>query len=173
MTKSTVTTPTTALSIPETDEAATLATTLEVTSLETAAVACDAIRAFKALREHITERCEPVYRSAKDAYEAARELRDSFTARVDHAEETLRTKLKAWVATGETLPEGAVMRSQGWAHEVVDESLIPDEYWKLDEGKLRAAALAMRDKCNIPGVRVKKKPASLVILAEGPEVATK
>lgn len=46
---------------------------------------------------------------------------------------------------------GVSMR-ETWHAEVVDETLIPREYWVLDMQKLNAVARALKDKTNIPGV---------------------
>lgn len=41
-----------------------------------------------------------------------------------------------------------------WKFRIIDESLIPAEYWKVDEVLLGAAVRAMKDKANIPGIEV-------------------
>jgi len=44
-----------------------------------------------------------------------------------------------------------------WSWEIVDESLVPREYLMLDEKKINKVVTAMKDKTNIPGIRVKKE----------------
>ncbi len=39
-----------------------------------------------------------------------------------------------------------------WKHRVTDPSLVPDEYWVLDESKLAALARSLKDKAQVPGV---------------------
>lgn len=39
-----------------------------------------------------------------------------------------------------------------WGYRITNESLIPREFWVLDEKKLAQVARAMKDKLNIPGV---------------------
>jgi len=41
-----------------------------------------------------------------------------------------------------------------WEYRIVDESLIPREYFTLDEAKLRKVVRALKDKTNIPGIEV-------------------
>ena len=41
-----------------------------------------------------------------------------------------------------------------WAWEIEDKSLIPMEYWVLDEKKISAVVKAMKATTNIPGIKI-------------------
>lgn len=44
-----------------------------------------------------------------------------------------------------------------WEHEVVDENLVPDEYWVIDHKRLGQYARNQKEKASIPGVVFTKK----------------
>lgn len=43
---------------------------------------------------------------------------------------------------------------EDWKFEVVHADLIPDEYWIIDEKKIGGVVRALKQTCNIPGIRV-------------------
>jgi len=49
--------------------------------------------------------------------------------------------------------KGATIR-RDWKSEVVDFAALPDEFKKVDDAKLGQVVRAMKEQCNIPGVRV-------------------
>lgn len=67
-------------------------------------------------------------------------------------------------ATGDSQAAGIVFGSieslhniatrETWTFQITDESLLPREYLKPDEGKIRGVVKALRGSCNIPGVAV-------------------
>jgi len=52
-----------------------------------------------------------------------------------------------------------------WTFEIVDESLIPREFLKPDEVKIRSVVIAQKDKTNIPGIRAVNRP--IIVKARG------
>lgn len=54
-------------------------------------------------------------------------------------------------------PTAGVVTAQRWAFEVVDASVIPDEYWEINQTALRRAVMVDPANCKIPGVRVFKE----------------
>jgi hypothetical protein len=66
------------------------------------------------------------------------------------------------IAPASIVPEapktkGLAMR-ENWDFEIVDEAAIPREYLIPDEVKIRKIVKAMKDKTNIPGIRVFNRP---------------
>jgi len=48
----------------------------------------------------------------------------------------------------------AVQFRDVWRFEIINESMIPDQYKTIDEKKIRAVVKALKDRTSIPGVRV-------------------
>jgi len=53
--------------------------------------------------------------------------------------------------------QGVTLRDN-WSFEIVDESLIPREFLKPDEVKIRSVVIAQKDKTNIPGIKAVNRP---------------
>ena len=60
--------------------------------------------------------------------------------------------------------QGVTLRDN-WSFEIVDESLIPREFLKPDEVKIRSVVIAQKDKTNIPGIRAVNRP--IIVKARG------
>jgi hypothetical protein len=55
-------------------------------------------------------------------------------------------------------PEDGIRVGEGWEFEVLDAEQVPDEYWSVDERKVKAAVAVTKGATRIPGIRVYPKP---------------
>lgn len=60
---------------------------------------------------------------------------------------------KADLGSGRTLV-------QTWTYDIVDEAQVPREYLMLDTAKIQKVVTAMKDKTNIPGIRVRQEAST-------------
>jgi len=63
--------------------------------------------------------------------------------------------LQAAHTTAET-PAGLDLR-RTWSYRIIDADRVPDEYWKIDEDKIRRVVIATRGEVEIPGVVVEQE----------------
>lgn len=65
---------------------------------------------------------------------------------------------EALIAAGDVADPGGVSFRDNWTFEVVDAELVPREYLMVDEKAIASVVKGLKEKTDIPGVRVFNKP---------------
>lgn len=120
-----------------------------ILSKDQAEVGVSVYQDLEKLEEEITSSYAPILESAEETVKRVREVRDGYLAVTKAAKLRLKGLLLAFAkkfgkVTGIQLRRSHELR-------VVDPTLIPREYWVLDEGTLRKKAKAEKDKFCVPG----------------------
>jgi len=93
--------------------------------------------------------------------EQERQLLEQKKALLEVADEEDKAEI---MAINETQPEvEGIYHVEVWDFEIADKTKVPEEYKVVDEKKVRIVVKAMKDKTNIPGIRVYKKLSERVI----------
>lgn len=80
--------------------------------------------------------------------EAMRQQSATMTAQAE------KTVAPVVISAAPVMPRTAgTVSAKRWTYEITDRSQIPDEYWVIDEVKLRKAVMVNPSGCTIPGVR--------------------
>lgn len=122
------------------------------------------MRQIKRTADKDMKRWTPAINAMKDSVTGLRNKIEAYRSskRVEYTaaltEATSQQEVQAAVAVLAPAPQGLQER-EDWDIEIVDERLIPREYWIRDDAKLRAVARAAKDAFNVPGVRAVRRAA--------------
>lgn len=167
----------------EADEVLERLQTVPVSTRDEYAFAAELVRDVATTLAEIESERVKITKPQYDAWRATNDLFARVRKRYEEADAILRTKMEAYLAAeaarevallqevaagnvtalaalGDAAPvaDGVSTRTRlGW--EVVDEAIIPDEYWVLDKKAIGAAVKAGK---KIPGVKTTKSPAIAV-----------
>ena len=115
-------------------------------------------------QQRIKEKQEAEFRKAEE--ERIRKENEKLQKKIDKLEakgkdtEELKEQIEAnipleMIATKDTPKVDTVKYTTRYDFEIVDELAIPREYLKVDEVKIRKVVQALKDMCNISGIKVK------------------
>jgi hypothetical protein len=75
-------------------------------------------------------------------------------SKVAEAIMSAKTEVPTIKLTSEAPKVKGVSFRENWTYEITNKDLIPEEYWILDESAIGKVVRALKDKTNIPGIRV-------------------
>lgn len=136
-----------------------------VTDKASAEAVVHLIRDVRGLELEFCTRADPVLRAGRVQWERLQEAHSSVIKAFQEADKTLRQKIAVWMKKTGGVVDGVRKGKSTWKVTILDRTLIPAEFWIIDEDALKkkAEALRMEGNAAIPGVQVEEIPSAAVL----------